>query len=89
MIETLPDERPLEGLLEDTLLIGAGLDRFLDDVAREEGVSRASLISSDDNLYLEYATPRGNTLPWSAREELVDRLLGYRDAEAIAALVGP
>jgi spermidine synthase len=89
VLETLPDERPLEGLLDDTLVFGAGLDRFLDDVAREEGVPRAELISNDDNLYLEYATPRGNTLPWSAREALVDQLLRYRDAGAIAALVGP
>jgi spermidine synthase len=89
VIETLPDERPLEGLLEDALVVGAGLDRFLDDVAAEEGVARAELISSDDNLYLEYATPRGNTLPWSAREALVERLLGYRDEAAIASLVGP
>jgi spermidine synthase len=89
VLETLPDERPLQGLLEDMLLVGGGLDRFLDDVAREEGVARADLISSDDNLYLEYATPRGNTLPWSSREALVDRLLGYRDGEAIAGLVGP
>jgi spermidine synthase len=89
VLETLPDERPLEGLLEDTLVSGAGLDRFLDDVARELGVARAELLSSDDNLYLEYATPRGNTLPWSSREALVDRLLRYRDVDAIAGLVGP
>ena len=89
VIATLPDERPLEGLLEDTLVLGAGLERFLDDVARDMDVPRAEMISSDDNLYLEYATPRGNTLPWSSREALVERLLGYRDSDAIAALVGP
>jgi len=89
VLATLPDERPLAGLLEDTLLVGPGLDQFLESVAAEEGVARADLVSSDDNLYLEYATPRGNVLPWSTREELVERLLLYRDDAAITGLVAP
>ncbi len=89
VLATLPDERPLAGLLEDTLLVGPALDQFLESVAAEEGIERADLVSSDDNLYLEYATPRGNVLPWSAREELVERLLLYRDDAAITGLVAP
>ena len=43
-------------LLQKRLLDPAGLDRFLADV------DGASLVSNDDNLRLEYSTPRGNVL---------------------------
>ena len=47
------------------------------------------MISTDGNLYLEYATPHGNVLPWSTREELVADLRRYRDPAAVAAMIGP
>jgi len=47
------------------------------------------LVSTDDNLYIEYATPRGNVLPWSSRETLVARLRQFRSAEAVSAMAGP
>jgi spermidine synthase len=84
--ETLPWQRPLESLLDDVLLTGAGLERFLLDSAQESGVAWADLVSSDDNVYLEYATPRGNVLPWSSLDDLVAVLRGYRDAASIRAL---
>ena len=63
--ETVPGERHLGDLLDDMLLLGDSLVRFLDAVANEAGVDRAELVATDDNLVLEYATPRGNVLPWS------------------------
>jgi spermidine synthase len=73
-----PGHRPLMSLLDDVLLAGADLDRFLEDSARQAGQPLSELVSTDGNLYLEYATPRGNVLPWSAREELVQKIAEFR-----------
>jgi spermidine synthase len=83
---TLPDGRPLVALTNDILAIDHGLDRFLEDSAKEAEVPFSELVSTDDNLFLEYETPRGNVLPWEAREELVRLLRDYRDPAAVAAL---
>lgn len=87
--DVVPGNRPLETLLSDMLLVDEGLDRFLAAVARDSGIAVQAMISTDDNLYLEYATPRGNVLPWSTRDELVAELMRYRDPRAIAAMLGP
>jgi spermidine synthase len=85
----IPEARPLMSLLDDVLATGASLDRYLEDVARAHVAKPSELVSTDDNLYLEYATPRGNVLPWSTREELVSELLGYRDRADWARLSAP
>jgi spermidine synthase len=91
LLATVPEGRPLETLIEDMLLVDRTLDAFLADTAAAARVPLGELVSSDDNLYLEYRTPRGNVLPWSAREALVSRLQRYRDRDrdALAALVEP
>jgi spermidine synthase len=86
---TIPLQRPLLTLLDDVLVSDAGLDRFLADQAREAGEPVEQLLSTDQNLYLEYATPRGNVLPWSAREDLVADLRRYHDEAAVAAMLSP
>ncbi len=86
---TIPGQRPLLELLDDALLMDAGLDHFLADSALKAGEPVNELVSTDSNLYLEYATPRGNVLPWSAREDLVRDLKRYRDRAAIAAMLAP
>jgi spermidine synthase len=48
----------LESLIDRMVLSGAELDRF---IAESEG---RGLVSTDDNLYLEYATPKGNILDY-------------------------
>jgi spermidine synthase len=73
-----PGHRPLMSLLDDVLVTGSDLDHFLADSAREAGQPLAELVSTDSNLYLEYATPRGNVLPWSAREELVSKISEFK-----------
>lgn len=85
----LPDHRPLSALTADILAIDQGLDAFLAAMAQKAGVTREALISTDQNLYLEYATPRGNVLPWETRDTLVRDLLRYRDAAAIERLIVP
>jgi spermidine synthase len=85
----IPEGRPLLSLLDDVLATGASLDRYLAEVARDAGVKPSELLSTDDNLYLEYATPRGNVLPWASREELVLELLGRRAPADLARLRAP
>jgi spermidine synthase len=83
----IPNGRDLQSLLDDMLLLDEGLDRFLDFAAAKSGVSAASLVSSDDNLYLEYATPKGNALSWDERTAMLAEIRRFRDAQAIGALV--
>lgn len=83
---TLPDGRPLFVLTKDILALDQGLDRFLEDSAKDADIPFSELVSTDDNLFLEYETPRGNVLPWSAREELVGLIHEYRDPVAVAEL---
>ncbi|RYZ04496.1 MAG: spermidine synthase [Myxococcales bacterium] len=89
VIAKTPGNRPLMSLLDDVLLADADLDHFLEASAREEGEPLSELVSTDQNLYLEYATPRGNTLPWSAREELVSKILEFKSEVSSAGLRGP
>ncbi len=83
----LPDGRALDELINDVLVMDSGLDDFLDDVARKHPLAASRLISNDDNLFLEYRTPRGNVLPWSTREALVQDLTRFREPGPIAALL--
>lgn len=84
---TEPHGRRLAELTKDVLVLGKGLDAFLEKEARDAGVARDALVSTDENLYLEYATPRGNVLPWSTREVLVQDLMGFRSQREIDALL--
>lgn len=81
-----PGARPLMSLLDDVLVAGPDLDRFLEASAREAGQPLAELVSTDGNLYLEYATPRGNVLPWYAREELVQQIREFRTPASVSRL---
>jgi spermidine synthase len=86
---TIPSARPLLELFDDVLVSDAGLDQFLAQVALAAGEPVEQMISTDGNLYLEYATPHGNVLPWSTREDLVTDLRRFRDSSAVAAMIGP
>jgi spermidine synthase len=84
--DMLPSGRPLTILTDDILAMDDGLDRFIADSAREAGANLSHFVSNDDNLFLEYETPRGNVLRWEAREALVEIVRSYRDPRAVAAL---
>lgn len=86
---TIPHARPLVDLFNDVLITDDGLDRFLADQAAAAGEPVEQMISTDGNLYLEYATPHGNVLPWVAREDLVAGLRRYKDPAAVAAMLAP
>jgi len=49
-------DRPLAAIEADRLLDSAGIDRFIKTV----GVDESLWWSTDDNLYLEYSTPKAN-----------------------------
>ncbi|MCA9594266.1 MAG: fused MFS/spermidine synthase [Myxococcales bacterium] len=85
--QTVPNARPLTSLTDDILVLDHGLDAFLDESASLAGRRREKMLSTDDNLYLEYATPRGNVLPWSAREALVEDLRAHRNDAEIRAMI--
>ncbi|MEO6598676.1 MAG: fused MFS/spermidine synthase [Polyangiaceae bacterium] len=88
-IPTVPSARHLIALLDDVLITGDGLDRFLSDQAAMAGEPVERIVSTDSNLYLEYATPHGNVLPWATREELVANLRRYEEPAAVAAMLRP
>jgi len=80
--------RRLFSLASDALLVNGSLDRFLQHVADGAGEPVDSLVSTDDNLYLEYATPRGNVLPWSSRDDLLAEIRTFRDEAELVSLRG-
>lgn len=59
-------------VLESRLLMPASLDATLVDFLQETGLSRSELLSTDDNLYLEYSTPKGNVREYD--ESLYDNV---------------
>ena len=69
-----------EADLSALVLVDETLDAFVDDVCAQEHVTRAQLVSTDDNLRLEYATPRHN-VPAGAEGESDGRAI----ADAMAA----
>lgn len=81
-----PDRR-LYNLVDDVLVTTEGLDAFVAEAAAAAGKRPEDLVSTDDNLYLEYATPRGNVLPWSSREDLVSQLRAHRSVASIRAML--
>ncbi|HEX6272861.1 MAG TPA: fused MFS/spermidine synthase, partial [Polyangiaceae bacterium] len=89
MRSVMPEEGRLAALLGDILATGDGLDGFLEESANAANLPLAELVSTDQSLYLEYATPRGNVLPWATRDALVRDILRFRDANAIEELLVP
>ncbi|MGE3674331.1 MAG: spermidine synthase, partial [Polyangiaceae bacterium] len=79
----------LVDLLKYLMLTGKDLDSYIDDEASRSNVPLPELISSDDNLFLEYATPRGNVLPWGHRRLLLEEMSRHQSPDASAALIAP
>jgi spermidine synthase len=89
IVASLPGGRRLETMLDDCLLTGRSLDRYLEASAAEAGTSVAALVSNDDNVRLEFSTPRGNVLPWNAMRDRLEELRAFRDPADVAALNAP
>jgi spermidine synthase len=74
----------LEQLLGRMVLSGPELERF---IRESEG---GDLISTDDNLYLEYATPKGNVLDYDTSIRGVKELLdSYATKDPVGRHLGP
>ena len=71
------------GTLGDLVLADETMDAFIDDVCARGGWSRRSLISTDDNLRLEYSTPRNNV---PSADTVIDALQALRRPEVAAGL---
>jgi spermidine synthase len=86
-LEQRPEVRLLVGegssladLKSDLLMADQAVDRFIDDSARKEQVKRGDLLSTDDNLYLEYATPKNNVPGMPSIDQTTAMLARYRSA---------
>jgi spermidine synthase len=76
---TLGDMSSLEPLLERVMLSGAELDKFVADGLQTAGNGDTPHVSTDENLYLEYATPKGNVMNYSESiHAMFRRLSAYR-----------
>ena len=65
----------LESLLGRLVIADAALDRFIDETV----TNGAPRLSTDENLYLEYATPKGNIMSYSESiQGMVNTLVTYR-----------
>jgi spermidine synthase len=73
----LGEDASLAGLASDVLMAGDAVDRFIDDSATEEQVARGDLLSTDDNLYLEYATPKNNVSGMPSIDQTIGMLARY------------
>jgi hypothetical protein len=63
------------------------LDKFVAYTASQEGASPLALISTDDNMRLEYATPRNNVPGLPTIPETIVVLSPWRDVAAAERLV--
>ncbi len=81
------DHPHLADLLAEMIAADDDLDRLVADVARSDGDAP---ISTDDNLYLEYATPKGNVLEYqSSLAATLDLLNRYRTRAPAEKHLGP
>jgi spermidine synthase len=71
-------------LFDELVASEADLDRFISETPDKP------FVSTDDNLFLEYATPKGNVLDYNASlRETIDLLMMYKSKEVVGRHVGP
>jgi spermidine synthase len=71
-------------LFDELVASEADLDRFISETPDKP------FVSTDDNLFLEYATPKGNVLDYhQSLRETIDLLMTYKTKDALARHVGP
>jgi spermidine synthase len=85
-IREVLDKPHLSDMLEELVTAGDDLDRFV----RESEVEGGPMVSTDDNLYLEYATPKGNTMNYhESLARTIQLLEGYRTPGVREKFLGP
>jgi spermidine synthase len=88
-VAALLEGAQLADLAGDLLVMDDALDRFVVDSAKEAQVSPEELWSTDDNLYLEYATPKNNVAGMPSIEQTIDMVARYRPADVAADHLRP
>lgn len=71
----------LDEVLKGRRLTPAAIDRLVRDAQQRFGVAKTQLIATDDNLTLEYSTPKGNVRPYL---DSLDQNLRYLDQFKVA-----
>ena len=66
-----------------------GIDAFVRDVAEEHGTVTPALLSTDENLFLEYATPRANVPTADDTPDTLAYLSAYRRGDILRDHVLP
>jgi spermidine synthase len=79
----------LAALAKDLLLMDAALDRFVSDSADEAHISIEDLVSTDDNLYLEYATPKNNIARVPSIFQTIEMITRYRPPDLVTGHLRP
>ncbi len=69
--------------LRGILLDEKGIDAFVQDVAHEHGLSVDDLVSTDENLFLEYATPKANVPTADDIPDTIAYLKAYRRSDLL------
>ncbi|MFO0612063.1 MAG: spermidine synthase [Polyangiaceae bacterium] len=78
--DTLEPGHHLADLMNEMIAADDALDRFVADTDKDVG---GVPVSTDDNLYLEYATPKGNVMEYqSSLEKMLGVLHEYRSDPA-------
>ncbi len=71
-------------LFDELVASETDLDRFIAETPGKP------FVSTDDNLFLEYATPKGNVLDYhQSLRETIDLLMTYKTQDALGRHVGP
>jgi spermidine synthase len=77
----------LVDLFDELVMSEGDLDRYCEDAEREGG---GPILSTDDNLYLEYATPKGNVMAYDASlKAALAELDRYHTKDVRARHLGP
>ena len=79
----------LGDLAADMLVSDEALDRFIEESAIEASIAPRNLLSTDDNLYLEYATPKNNVAGTPSIEDTIASVARYGPPDLVARHVGP
>jgi spermidine synthase len=86
--DALAGRRPLD-LVRGIVLDESGIDAFVHDVAEENGLLAPRLVSTDENLFLEYATPRANVPTADDTPDTLAYLAAYRRSDLLKTHVLP
>ena len=67
----------------------SGIDKFLGDTTDRTGTELRDLISTDDNMFLEYATPKTNVPSADDIPDTLKYLGAFRTRQTVPAHLKP